>query len=195
MLLMLKGAFPSLCVIHRSQLTLLQRLKTMSQPVSLTMIVGNVGAGKSTYAAKLSADTGAHVFNIDEWMRTLFLPDQPATPSFEWALERTERVEAQILLESGRLLDRGVNVILDMGFFSEVQRSRVRHHFLDRGIVATMHYLDVDKDTRWDRVHQRNTQQTATFQFAVSREIFDFCETIFEPLDDDERRDAILIDS
>lgn len=159
------------------------------------MIVGNVGAGKSTHAGKLSAETGAHVFNVDEWMRTLFLPDQPAVPSFEWALERTERVEAQILNEADRLLDKGMSVILDLGFFSEVQRSRVRHHFLDRGIVAAMHYLDADKSIRWERVHRRNTEETETFQFAVSREIFDFCETIFEPLDDDERRDAILIDS
>lgn len=169
--------------------------KAMTPSPSLTLIVGNVGAGKSTYAAKLSAETDAHVFNVDEWMRTLFLPDQPAELTFAWALERTERVEAQILTETGRLLDRGMSVILDLGFFSEVQRSRVRHHFLDRGIVAAMHYLDVDKETRWARVHRRNTEQTETFQFPVPREIFDFCETIFEPLDDDERRDAVLIDA
>ena len=167
----------------------------MSNTASLIMIVGNVGAGKSTHAAKLAASTGAHVFSIDEWMRTLFMADMPSVPSYEWALERTERVEAQVLTEAERLLDKGVSVVLDLGFISEVQRSRVRHHFLDRGVVPVLHYLDVDKDTRWGRVHQRNTEQAETFQFHVSKEIFEFCETIFEPLDEEERRDVILIDS
>lgn len=167
----------------------------MSAAASVIMITGNVGAGKSTYAARLAADSGAHIFSVDEWMRTLFLADQPAVPSFEWALERTERVEEQILRESARLLERGVSIILDLGFFSEAQRSRVRHYFLDRGVVAALHYLEVDKETRWARVDQRNTQKTETFQFPVSREIFDFCETIFESLDDEERRIATIIDT
>ena len=160
---------------------------------SAFLIVGNVGAGKSTYAARLSRAENAHVFAVDEWMKTLFLADQPDPPSYEWALERVERVEAQIVCETLRLLERGMNVILDLGFFQKVQRRRVLESFSSRGHTAALHYLDVDKDTRWHRVNHRNTQRTETYQFDVSREIFEFCETIFEPLDEDELRDAVVV--
>ncbi|WP_162906874.1 AAA family ATPase [Algihabitans albus] len=160
---------------------------------TVSLIVGNTGAGKSTYAAKLSHAQDAHVFAVDEWMKTLFLADQPNPPSYEWALERVERIEVQILRESLRLLERRVNVILDLGFFQKVQRMRVLDFFSRQGQTAVVHYLDVDKETRWQRVNHRNTRQTETYQFEVSREIFEFCETIFEPLDGGELRDAVVV--
>lgn len=157
------------------------------------LIVGNTGAGKSTHAAVLARDENAHVFTVDEWMRTLFLADMPDPPSYAWALERTERIEVQMLAESARLLERGTNVILDIGFFGRDQRDRVRAFFLERGFEPVVHYLDVDKETRWQRVDRRNREKADTFQFPVSREVFEFCETIFEPLDEDERAEARVL--
>ncbi len=61
------------------------------------LIVGNVGAGKSTYAGKLAAEENAEIFTNDEWMTTLFMMEMPDPPEYEWALERTRRTERQIL--------------------------------------------------------------------------------------------------
>lgn len=157
------------------------------------MICGNTGAGKSTYAAKLAAQSGAHVFAVDEWMRTLFLMDMPDPPEYAWALERTQRCDRQILIEAARIADRGIPVILDLGFFGEEQRTRTRKAIEAAGHTAVLHYLDVDKATRWSRVEERNKGEAATFQFEVDRETFDFCETIFEPLSDEERKGAIVV--
>ncbi|WP_419904818.1 AAA family ATPase [Kiloniella sp.] len=157
------------------------------------LIVGNAGAGKSTYAGQLAARKNAIVFSVDEWMKTLFFMDMPDPPLYFWALERTQRCEAQQLSESLKILDKGISVILDIGFFARSQRERVQDFLCDHGVVFETHYLDVDKETRWERVDYRNQAQTETFQFEVSREIFEFCETIFEPLDEDERANAVVV--
>ncbi|MEH6405340.1 MAG: ATP-binding protein [Sneathiella sp.] len=157
------------------------------------MIVGNTGSGKSTFSAVLSAQEKAHIFCVDEWMVNLFWTDAPDPPSYEWALERTQRIETQMLAESAKLIKNGVNVILDIGFFAKSQRSRVQQFFKQKTIETAIYYLDVDKDTRWFRVNKRNTEATATFRFHVSEEIFEFCETIFEPLDAIELKDAVIL--
>lgn len=161
--------------------------------VAIHFISGNVGAGKSRYAQKLAAREGAHVFAVDEWMRALFFPDRPDPAPYEWALERTERINAVIHVEAARIAKRGLPVILDLGYFSRRQRDGTREAMRAEGIEAQLHFLDVPKETRWERVARRNAERGETFQFEVSRDVFEFCETIFEPPDAFERRSATVI--
>ena len=140
------------------------------------MIVGNTGAGKSTYAKNLALNKDAYILSGDEWFKTLFIPDIPNPSTYEWALERTERIESQILVESLKLLKRNINVILDLGFFKRTQRKRVEGFFIDNKQMVSLHFLDINKKLRWERVNERNTKKTDTFQFEVSRDIFEFCE-------------------
>lgn len=157
------------------------------------MIVGNVGAGKSTYAAKLAAERNAHIFAVDEWMRTLFFPDMPDPAPYEWALERTERIEDVILVEASRLSGLGMEIILDLGFFSRIQRDRVRGELAAAGRETQLHYLNVDRMIRWARVEERNRERGPTYQFDVSIDVFEFCETIFEPPGADELEGAVVV--
>ncbi|MDV7339447.1 ATP-binding protein [Terasakiella sp. A23] len=156
------------------------------------LIIGNTGAGKSTYAKKLAVEKKAHIFNVDQWMKTLFLMDMPDPPQYQWALERTQRIERQMLLDGVQLLSNQINIILDIGFFAREQRDRVKSVLTKAGFTYECHYLDISKETRWQRVQQRNTEKTDTFQFEVSQEIFEFCETIFEVMDEDELADHTI---
>ena len=151
----------------------------------ISLIVGNTGAGKSTYAAKLAKARAAHVFAVDEWMKTLFHADMPNPPDYAWALERTQRIDRQIVIEALRMADRGTSAILDLGFFGRDQRDLTMQAIRDGGHDPVIHYLDVDKDERWRRVSERNKGASETFQFEVDKATFEFCETIFEPLDKD----------
>ncbi len=157
------------------------------------LIVGNVGAGKSTYAANLALQKQAHIFTVDEWMKTLFWMEAPDGDTYEWALERVVRIEKQILSETVKLARLGMSIILDLGFFSSDQRTRVHSMLLDAEMPVEVLYLDVDKEERWRRVQHRNSEQGETFQFNVSREVFEFCETIFEPMDDAELATATIV--
>ncbi|MEM7545590.1 MAG: ATP-binding protein [Pseudomonadota bacterium] len=160
---------------------------------TIHLIVGNVGSGKSTHAARLSAERDAHVFANDEWMRVLFFPDMPDPAPYEWALERTQRIEQVIVTEAVRLADRGMEVILDLGFFSAAQRARVSDRVREAGHAPQLHILDVDFETRWQRVEERNRGGTDSYQFPVSREVFEFCETIYETPEAEERAGAIVV--
>jgi tRNA A37 N6-isopentenylltransferase MiaA len=43
------------------------------------LIVGNTGAGKTTYSNALRKKTNGVIFSIDKWNKTLFLADKKAT--------------------------------------------------------------------------------------------------------------------
>ncbi|MEO0499736.1 MAG: ATP-binding protein [Pseudomonadota bacterium] len=161
----------------------------------ISIITGNVGAGKSTYAARLSAERRAHVFAIDEWMRSLFQADMSdPPPDYEWMLERTRRCDRRIMAEALRLADLGVPAILDLGFFTREQRDWARDAIKAGGHVPALHILDVDAAERWARIEARNARPRAAHEVAVSRETFDFCETIYEAPTDDERVGAVIVD-
>ena len=49
-----------------------------------------------------------------------------------------------------------------------------------------LHHLDVDAEERWRRVQGRNTERGPTYRLEVTREMFDFVETLLERPSDDE---------
>src|SRR5262249_51960037 len=55
------------------------------------MVVGPVGAGKSTFALGLARDARAVRFNLDQWMTELFGPDRPVEGRVAWYVERAAR--------------------------------------------------------------------------------------------------------
>ena len=64
--------------------------------VTIHLVAGSTGAGKTTYALALAAREGAVRLSIDEWMTALFGPDQPEPLRFEWMMERVKRCELQM---------------------------------------------------------------------------------------------------
>ena len=54
------------------------------------------------------------------------------------------------------------------------------------GYDVKLHFVDVDPDTRWQRVQKRNAEKGDTFALEVTREMFDFMEGIWEAPDADE---------
>ena len=155
------------------------------------LICGGVGAGKTTYARALAMRLQAPRFSIDEWMRDLYLADAPSPFSYEWALERTLRCERQILSVCAQRPD--LAAVLDFGFLEASHRERIRAACREIGLTPRLHYLDVDAETRWSRVGQRNAQRHETFVIQVTRQMFDFCETLFEAPGPEELRGATVV--
>lgn len=145
------------------------------------LVCGSTGAGKTTYAMKLRQQLGALHLSLDEWMVTLFGDDQPARPSWPWIDERVRRCERQILATALPLGRLGMPSILDLGLQRIEQRQRVAAEIAQAGLQARLHFLDVDAATRWRRVEQRNSEQGATYRVTVTRMMFDFIETIWQP--------------
>ena len=144
------------------------------------LITGGTGAGKTTYALKLAAETGSIRFSIDGWMTTLFWMDSPDPISFDWAMERIGRAEAQMWETAQQILARGVSVILDLGFTKAVHRQKFYDLSKIAGYDASLHWVDISPEERWRRVQSRNTEKGETFAMEVPRDMFDFMENEWE---------------
>ena len=159
---------------------------TAPRPALLHVIAGSTGAGKTTYALDLAERLGALHLAIDPWMHTLFGPDQPAELNFDWMIARVDRCEEQmwsVIMQAARV---GVPVVADCGFTTREHRTRWRDRAAAAGISAQLHHIDVPAEERWRRVEGRNRDKGASFSFEVTREMFDFVETIREPPTADE---------
>jgi predicted kinase len=153
---------------------------------TIHLLYGPVGSGKTTYGRALAAERDAAFFCLDEWMAALFMMDAPTPLTLDWALPRTERCEQQIWVVTRQLLSLGIDVILELGFYKRAQRARVRALVADSGADAAIHVLDVPREVRRERVRARN-QGSATLTVEVDDAMFDWAESYYEPLDDDER--------
>jgi hypothetical protein len=51
---------------------------------------------------------------------------------------------------------------------------------------VALHFVDVPSKPRWQRVQKRNAEQAETFQFEVTRGMFDFIEGLWETPDEAE---------
>ena len=145
------------------------------------LICGSTGAGKTTYSTRLRRQLAALHLSIDDWMVTLFAPDTPPQVSWPWIEERLLRCERQILATALQLARAGMPSILDLGLQRADQRQRVADQVASVGIPTRLHFLDVDAGERWRRVEARNEQQGETFREKVTRPMFDFIETIWQP--------------
>lgn len=157
------------------------------------LIVGNTGSGKTTYANELKRRINGVVFSIDKWNNTLFLPDKKPEDGLEWFLERIERAEDIILDLVVQLENSKTDTILDVGLSKFEHREKFRQFAKANGYALRLHFLDVSKTTRQDRVMKRNLEKGATFEFEVTQDNFDFMENWFERPTKTEMIDGIVI--
>lgn len=156
--------------------------------VDVHLVTGSTGAGKTTYALELATREGALRLSIDEWMTTFFGPDQPTPLQFEWMMERVNRCEAQMWAVALQAAARGMPIVVDCGLTRESHRSKWTKSAAEADLPVRLHHLDVDREERWRRVQGRNVERGPTYRLEVTREMFDFVETLWERPSDDELR-------
>lgn len=152
----------------------------------VTMLCGPMGAGKTTHAQHLAAQTGALRFSIDEWMARLYLADLPPAPDFAWIGARVMRCHAQIWAVAEQVAARGLPVILDLGFGSRAERDAMRRRIAAAGHEAVLLYLTAPREMRQARIRQRNTERGDTYAFTVTDGMFAALDGRFEPPQPDE---------
>tara|TARA_R110002050_G_scaffold59259_2_gene132627 strand:- start:80242 stop:80730 length:489 start_codon:yes stop_codon:yes gene_type:complete len=157
------------------------------------IIVGNTGSGKTTYSNELKRKTNGVIFSIDKWNNILFLADKKPTDGLEWFLERIERAEKMIMDLVRQLENSETDSILDLGLSKLEHREKFRKFADLNDFELTMHFLDIPRDTRLNRVIKRNAEKGETFEFEVSIENFDFMENWFEKPTEKEMIGAIII--
>jgi predicted kinase len=111
---------------------------------------------------------------------------QPLDPT--WSMERVERCLTQIWSIASQVAQRGVPCVLDVGLSQESSRARFVTLASGLGLSVQLHFVDVPPEERWRRVEARNARRGDNdhLPFDVTREMFDFVETLWEPPTDEE---------
>lgn len=157
------------------------------------IIGGLPGAGKTTYSKNLAEEKNAIVLSTDVWMSDLFWMDHTPGVDAKWALERSSRCEKRMLQTCIDLARVGTSSILDIGFVNLKWRQRT-YNTLDQAAVAfEVHFLDVDRDTRWQRVQKRNAEKGDTYSFDVTEEMLDFMDKVYDPIKAEEMNGVLRI--
>lgn len=159
------------------------------------LIIGPVGAGKSTFALRLSRQRRALFLNLDEWMMVLFRPDRPETGIMEWYVERAKRCKQLIQRITEASLAVGTEVILEIGLILRSDREVFLSWLDSTNADLRIYSFDAPRDVRRARVVKRNNEKGATFAMEVPMEIFELASDLWQPLQDDELagREVVVI--
>ena len=153
---------------------------------TLHMIVGPVGAGKTTYAHRLGGSLCTAPLILDDWMATLFRPDRPDGDIWGWYQERKDRCIEQIWRIAQAQVTAGCESIVELGLVQRAQRTAFYHRVETAGVPLSIHILDAPLEERRRRVRERNIEQGETFAMVVSDEVFDIASGMWEPIDEAE---------
>lgn len=122
----------------------------------VTLICGKICCGKSTYAEKLRIREGAVVLSIDEIMLAMF--GQYVGDMHDEYVARTEKY---LFGKSLELIETGIDVILDWGFWTRDERAYARKFYSSRGIEHEFHCIDISDDEWRLRLDKRNAAVSA----------------------------------
>lgn len=157
--------------------------RATTRPPTVHMIHGFLCSGKTRFAKELEGQIGAVRLASDDWT---------IAASGDWEhLDRDlyDRVRAQLERHWIDLARRGLDVILDFGFWSRAERDAARRAAADIGASARLYWLTCPESIARERCVQRNSESVADYYFADGA--YDTLLERFEPLGEDEERMVI----
>ena len=132
------------------------------------LICGFIGAGKTTFAKTLEKKTGAVRITKDEWSICLIGNDPTIDGYEEWDTKIIE-LSRDVAFQ---LAEKGIDVIIDEGFWERETRDEMRKRTDAIGAKAVMYYVETPIESIRDRVVGRNNNLTKD-SFKISREMLD----------------------
>ncbi len=148
---------------------------------TLHMICGKIAAGKSTLAARLTAQPATIRISEDAWLACLYKDEQKTIEDYVRNSRRLREVMGDHIVT---LLEAGLSVVLDFPANTPAGRQWMRSLFERAGAMHQLHFLDVPDDVCRARLRARNA--AGTHAYDVSDAEFDLFTSYFVPPSADE---------
>ncbi len=153
----------------------------MKAKSTVYVLCGFIGAGKTTFARKLEERTGAVRITKDEWLIRL-IGNDPTIDGYEDFDSKICGLSRDVAFQ---LVEKGIDVIIDEGFWAKEQRVALRRRIEGMGAEEVLYYLDTPIETIRERVARRSGNPTKD-SFRISRELLDHYLTYWDPPSEDE---------
>ena len=115
------------------------------------LICGKICSGKTTYAKRLANENMAVRLSADEIMLALF--GQHLGEKHD---EIDEKTRTYLFKKSIEIIESGINVILDWGFWTNEFRQYTSDFYVEKGIGIEWHYIDVNDNVWYRNINERN---------------------------------------
>lgn len=147
------------------------------------LICGKICCGKTTYSEQIRKEENAVILSVDEIMLSIF--GQHAGEKHD---EYANNTQKYLFDKSIEFVNAGVNVILDWGFWTKVNRNKAKEFYSAQGIATEMHYIDICDETWKQRLAYRNAKVEAgeTEAYFVDENLANKFAAIFETPNEDE---------
>jgi predicted kinase len=162
---------------------------------TLNLVIGPVGAGKTTFARQRVLKERAVLLDVDTWMVRLFGKDtRPQEDVIAWYLERRERCRALIWDLACELLGSGADVFLELGLVTSQEREAYYTKAREREFQLVVYLLDESRDIRRERIVERNRSAGEHTQI-VPIPFFEVASDAWQPPTEAERKAVDIIDA
>ncbi len=136
------------------------------------LICGKLCCGKSTYTETLRREKHAAVLSCDDLTLALF--DEQLGDDHERV---TQKAQDYLFQRAKELLELGVPVILEWGFWTRESRHKATCFFREQGFETEWHYIDISEEVWHRNIQKRNKTSGAYF---VDEGLAKKCEELFE---------------
>lgn len=166
----------------------------MTRTGTLHLLIGPVGAGKTTHGQRQAMRSGGVFLDLDAWMVRLFGADpRPQDGVIAWYLERRERCRSLLWDVANDVLRSGVDVVLELGLVTVADREAFYEKAHDEDLSLRVYLVDAPRDVRRERVLQRN-KTPGPFTQIVPIEFFERASDLWQPPADAERARWNILD-
>ena len=147
------------------------------------MMCGKICSGKSTHAKELREKYNAVILSVDEITLALF--GQDAGEDHDLYVQRAEEY---LYGKSVEIVQSGINVVLDWGFWTKSERQFAREFYCSHGIDFEFRYISISDDEWYRRLKKRNADVLSgkTNAYYVDDGLAEKFQSIFEEPDADE---------
>ena len=127
----------------------------MDNEVTVYLIVGLPGAGKTTRAKELEISESALRLTPDEWLIAIFHGDSPTRWRSKDRADQRDRIEGKLVEVGMRAAQLGINVVFDFGLWGKDERSALRWMAGAVGVPCQVVYLPIDQEEQRRRITDR----------------------------------------